>query len=608
MSKSNKNNKKDKKLSGSNLASSGASGRRAFLRVGARTGFIGAVTTLAAGSAAHARPFRNELFELEDELDGLYEDKRGRNRGRGHGQGLSGPMTSDDRSTQDHARRVEICREYVNQAQNTPPQPTNGDEARYSDQRYYASFTKTLPSNAFGEVNPQAFEALVQAMETKSSANFDAIPLAAVAQRKLANPQGAFKFQSCGIDGHAPRIAASHRFNSAKLAGEMVEVYWQALTRDIPYANYETNNLINKAVQDLNRLSKTPAQANNGATSTLNIFRGETPGDVVGPYISQFLWQDFNFGPLHNVQRYSSPLSGSDFMTTEEEWLQIQKGASAGQSTPYQNKPRYIFNNRTLAEYVHQDVSFQAYLHAALILLGYGVPALDPGNPYLGSANQGAFMSHGAPYILDMVTRAAEAALHAAWYQKWSAHRFLRPEALGGRVHYHITGERNYDLHADLLNAKALDIVSRRQGNHLLSQAYPEGSPTHPSYPAGHGCIAGACVTVLKALFNEDFVIPNPVVADRKGKNLLDYSGNDLSVGAELNKLASNISLGRDAAGVHYRQDGIQGMIAGEQVAIAMLQEQSSGFNESNFGGYQFVNFAGEIVSIRNGTVSTEGV
>jgi len=32
---------------------------------------------------------------------------------------------------------------------------------------------------------------------------------------------------------------------------------------------------------------------------------------------------------------------------------------------------------------------------------------------------------------------------------------------------------------------------------HLLPMAFPEGSPIHPAYGAGHATVAGACVTIL---------------------------------------------------------------------------------------------------------------
>jgi hypothetical protein len=87
---------------------------------------------------------------------------------------------------------------------------------------------------------------------------------------------------------------------------------------------------------------------------------------------------------------------------------------------------------------------------------------------------------------------------------------------------------------------------------------YPEGCPTHPAYPADHAVIAGACVTVLKAFFNESFIIPSPVVASPDGRSLMPYAGSNLTVGGELNKLAADIAFGRNTASVHWRSDGVK--------------------------------------------------
>ena len=78
-----------------------------------------------------------------------------------------------------------------------------------------------------------------------------------------------------------------------------------------------------------------------------------------------------------------------------------------------------------------------------------------------------------------------------------------------------------------------------------------QSSPTHPAYPGGHATISGACATILKAFFNEEYVVPNPVMASVDALLLEPYSGGSLRVGGELNKLASNVSYGRDTAGIH---------------------------------------------------------
>src|ERR1700692_3175871 len=99
-------------------------------------------------------------------------------------------------------------------------------------------------------------------------------------------------------------------------------------------------------------------------------------------------------------------------------------------------------------------------------------------------------------FTLDLVARAAIYALRAVWYQKWLVHRRLRPEAVGGRIHSNMVGTAEYPIYADLLNSAARPEVFNPTGSYLLPMPYPEGSPMHPSYPAAHAAVAGACVTV----------------------------------------------------------------------------------------------------------------
>lgn len=134
--------------------------------------------------------------------------------------------------------------------------------------------------------------------------------------------------------------------------------------------------------------------------------------------------------------------------------------------------------------------------------------------------------------------------------------------------------------------------------------AYPEGSPTHPSYGSGHATVAGACVTILKAWFDESWVIPKPVMANDDGTELISYSGTDagmITVGGELNKLASNISIARNAAGVHWLSDYTESIKLGEQVAIGILQEQAITYNEDS--SFSLTKFDGNKIKI-----SREGI
>src|SRR5439155_18848757 len=180
-------------------------------------------------------------------------------------------------------------------------------------------------------------------------------------------------------------------------------------------------------------------------------------------------------------------------------------------------------------------------------------------------------------------------------YQKWSVHLRLRPKAFGGAVHNHLTKRRQYPIHGDILNSAAVGQVFSKYGSYLLPQAFPEGSPLHPSYGAGHACVAGACITMLKALFDESSVIVNPVVPGADGRSLVPYTGADagrLTVGGELNKLAANVAIGRNFGGIHYRSDYAQSLRLGEQVAIRALSDRRLTYNE-DFEGFSFTGFDG---------------
>ena len=108
---------------------------------------------------------------------------------------------------------------------------------------------------------------------------------------------------------------------------------------------------------------------------------------------------------------------------------------------------------------------------------------------------------------------------------------------------------------------------------------------------------SGAGITVLKALFNESFLIPSPVTPSEDGLSLVPYTGAPLTVGGELNKLASNIAMGRDAGGVHYRSDGIEGVKLGEAIAISILHDTATLYNEV-FQGFSFTKYDGTPVTI----------
>jgi membrane-associated phospholipid phosphatase len=320
-----------------------------------------------------------------------------------------------------------------------------------------------------------------------------------------------------------------------------------------------------------------------------------TAGDAIGPYVSQFLWKPVPYGSTPITQKIRTNPRGLDFLTSFDDWLYVQNGGVIG-SEEFDAAPRYIRNSRDLSAYVHRDFTYQAFLNAALILGGLNVP-VDAANPYRHSLTQSSFATFGPPHILDFVARVTNAGLKAGWYQKWIVHRRLRPEEYAGRIHTTRTGTAKYSVHADVLGSAALESTFARTRSYLLPQAYPEGAPTHPSYPAGHAIVAGACATVLKAFYDEAYVIQDPVIASSDGLSLLPYNAANLTVGGELNKLAANISFARDAAGVHWRSDGVYGLLLGEAVAMSILAESKRCYNE-RFDGFSLTKFDGTTVMI----------
>jgi hypothetical protein len=487
------------------------------------------------------------------------------------------------------------------------PQPTNGDEQRYADKR--ASYGKILNQLSSGLVDPAAFAQLVFALNSNSQAAFDAIKLGTnPVQRKLVDPQAAFTYNLNGADGWIFSISAPPALASATYAGEMVEVYWMALLRDVAFNLYSTDATAASAIADLNNLSSfqgpTPVTA-------ANLFRSNIQGTQTGPYISQFLYLPVPIGPASNTSGGYSGTPGidfqaqvvptsstiNDFMTTFNEWYLIQQGNQPTRTTTFTMNRLFIRDGRDLAQYVHDCYPIEPYLNAALILNNFGSAALDPANPYLNNPTQQGFVIYAFADISELVAVAAEYALRAAWYQKWLVHRRLRPEAGGFLVNQQKTGAQDFGLNSEVINSAALTMIQSTYGSYFLPQAFPEGSPAHPSYPQGHATVAGACATILKAFFNEDYVIPSPVQPDPTNTTLVAYTGSTLTVGGELNKLAFNTGVGRDHAGVHYRSDCEQGLYLGEQVAIAILQNESFTRNLP-FNGYSLTKFDGTKIII----------
>ena len=490
---------------------------------------------------------------------------------------------------------------------NVGGQADNGDEARFTD--FSCSYSKGLLHDALGVPNAAAFRSLKNALTTENHDDFENIIVGTPgggANSKLNCPQGSLAFDLQGLDSHATVIPAAPSVASAQTAAEQVEHYWAALLNDVPFSQYSSNPLVAQAVADMNNLSFLRSSANNQfpyPVTPQNLFRGQfVPGDgnVKGPYVSQFMVQPTFYGAQPLGQQFQTFLpvggGGTEYMTSVSEYQLVQNGGDSGRPLAFDPTLRHIRNGRDLASWTHVDVLYQGYFVAFLVLAGIGAPP-NPGNPYIGSQTQKGFGTLGGPDAAATIAEMATRALKASWYHKWIKDLRMRPEEYGALVHARLAHttpvpQAAVALHSDVLNSAALPVTFSTYGSYLLPQAFPEGSPTHPCYPTGHGTVGGACITALKFFFDgSQRIRPLLTAAGRDvyvpstdGLSLNTYTGadrNNLDINGELNKLAYNVSFGHGIhAGIHFRSSTYWSILLGEQVALSVLQDRAQSYNE----------------------------
>ncbi len=557
----------------------------------------------------------------------------------------------------------------------------NGDELRLRDDQgrpsYVGNFTKCLPHDDDGFLlDPTDYSEWVRAIDTGDARDFRALRLGPgpftpygdsvyTSPAAPAEPEPIFDwrhhpvgsepgvrawesmgagltFDLEGADAQTFTMPPAPSVDSQELIAEMAEVYWMALCRDVAFTDWDTDATIADANASLSRfwwfradrtgdldgvtdrlapsLARRRVLVPENATSIApnQLFRGVTPGEDVGPYLSQFLLignrgvnsgdaahdladGQIAYGAMRMDQRVRHATPGVDFMTDWNEFLDVQNGARVG-GEGYEAGYRFMASPRDLATYVHYDALYQAYLNACLILFGLGAPA-DPGLPFLLPDHvdkQQGFAQFGGPHLLTLVTEVATRALKAVRFQKFNVHRRMRPEALAGWMYQRRNGDASVverlaafeTMENAFAGSSAVgDALDAATGpdNWLLPMAFPEGSPAHPSYGAGHATVAGACTTILKAWFDHGWELRDGgssigYVPNADGSALVDESASldaPLTVEGELNKLAANIAIGRNWAGVHYYTDYIESFRLGEQIALSLLEEQKLTYGEA---------------------------
>ena len=556
---------------------------------------------------------------------------------------------------------------------------TNGDELLdFGGARYVGNFHKTLPRNnagvasATGEVDPASYVAFASICDNDLDCEY--IP-ASTGATKLVNPLAGRAHEMLGPDPRNIHMLPSPSVLSESTAAEMVELAWMASLRDEPLSGLAAHADLPKALADITlsyqralssdrhttgdlRLGLDLPYKMNGAALALDInaqtlFRAGLPGEDKGPLVSQFMLHDINYGaqlirqtqvPYATALAYNNGTGAvGNYLLTPALWLQAQttgkdmNGNGYANCNNFTNNPAYyatgatevgasgrrrIATMRDLARFVNRDALHQAYFNAALLLDNWGA-WLDPGNPYATLyKRQGGFGTLGGPNLLALVSEVASRALKVVWRQKWT-HRRLRPEAYGGLMHFQQAGTRAYGLPSWLFSPPLNIQPKMASAGYFLPIAFTAGSPAHPAYGAGHATVAGACVTILKAWFDENQLMTTVVAGAAGGRDpspsypattavdiwqpgqktdgpLTPYAGADrasMTVGGELNKLAANVALGRSMGGVHWRSDNTRSLRLGEQVATIMLKRILPTYAERPLS-LSYGNFDGNAVTI----------
>ncbi|HUK73850.1 MAG TPA: twin-arginine translocation signal domain-containing protein [Candidatus Bathyarchaeia archaeon] len=510
--------------------------------------------------------------------------------------------------------------------------PDNGDAARFTD--FSGSWSKCLPHPYLGIVNPQAWLSLTYALQTGRFQDFQNIivgnPGGPGFTGTLNGPLGSLAFDLEGRDSHATNIPPAPSITSAQTAAEMVEHYWASQIRDVQFTDYASNSLVAQACADMNRLSyvRSPGSQFPYPVTPANLFRGQFyPGDgnVVGPYISQFLLQPTFLGVQPLSQMFQRFLSvgegGADYCTNPHEYNSIESGFPPSFSLRFDPTYRFVRMGRDMTAYTHVDALHQEYFIAGLVLAGLGCP-VNPGNPYIGSLSEHGFGTFGSASsqagpvdavgtIPEMATRA----LKAAWFHKWIVNLRQRPEEMGALLQARATNQHpmpqaSQYLHPDLLNSAALPLIFSKYGGYLLPLAFPEGAPTHPCYPTGHGTVGGACIAAIKFFFDgnqnmRQLLVDNHsdvMVPSQDGLSLVPYTGHDrdqLTVNSELQKLAFNVTFGHGIhAGIHFRSSSYWSIILGEAVGISVLYDRANSYFEPF--NIQITKFDGTVVNLTN--------
>lgn len=267
---------------------------------------------------------------------------------------------------------------YKDLKKNPPVHVTNGDEEKYgpnSEFPFIGSFHKTLPHDANGLVDVDAYETMVNDCIAKVNVTAcSQVP----GMGDSANSLGGNYLPAQGIPPFALVLPPPPSVDSAELAFMYAEVAWMALLRDVPFSQYDNNELVQQAAASLsefasrpdidNRMWKRPVDQDGTINPMTQLFRLDFPGVTDGPMVSQFLHETFEVDGIVVEPKITTIVPDSDTTTTFDEFLCVQNGGTDCVDAPARDPiPRYIRNARDLGFVAQNDRVTSIYTRAANI-------------------------------------------------------------------------------------------------------------------------------------------------------------------------------------------------------------------------------------------------
>ena len=359
-------------------------------------------------------------------------------------------------------------------------------------------FTKGLPHNDLGEVDRNAFGALLTALASGAASDLAAVPVGTPGAR-LVNSRAGFNFSLIGQDSQGLVVPAAPGFSSAETGADMVEAYWAAMTRDVPFANYSTDATIAQAAAGCPRNRATPVLTPEVLLGQ-SVSRGLPWCAYRALAVTQFFWMPLIFGAYSNEQVLKPPLAGVDYSASYADWLLNQRGGGGG-PTAAGTTPRYISNARDLSRALQLDVQLGVDSSTSCRLSSISI-----------ACRCRAIHRCRRSRETTMRDSTSSAAPCSRVWSEWRPSRRCNPcsgrsgkstVASARKYHarpraqpHHRSSDVSSVQRSAQLGGDRRDLQPQR---HVLAAASLEkgGCPIHPAYPSAHGVNTGAAITLI---------------------------------------------------------------------------------------------------------------